>query len=65
VEVRQRSSQKFGGAAASVTTTKQGRIIKAAQIYLQQKSCELPCRFDVVLIDGEHKIEWLKNAFET
>jgi putative endonuclease len=63
VEVRLRSNQKFGGAAASVTSAKQGRITRAAQIYLQQQSREMACRFDVVLLDGERNIEWIKNAF--
>jgi putative endonuclease len=65
VEVRLRSSQNFGGAAASVTSAKQGRITRAAQIYLQQQSREMACRFDVVLLDGERNIEWIKNAFAT
>jgi putative endonuclease len=65
VEVRLRSSQRFGGAAASITSAKQGRIIRAAQIYLQQQSREMTCRFDVVVLDGEHRIEWIKNAFAT
>jgi len=63
VEVRLRSSQRFGGAAASVTSAKQGRITRAAQIYLQQQNREMACRFDVVVLDGEHRIEWIKNAF--
>ncbi len=50
VEVRLRSSQRFGGAAASVTSAKQGRITRAAQIYLQQQSREMVCRIDVVVL---------------
>jgi putative endonuclease len=65
VEVRLRSNQHFGGAAASVTLAKQGRIVRAAQIYLQQQLRESACRFDVVLLDGERRIEWIKNAFAT
>lgn len=61
VEVRQRSRSDFGGAAASITTSKQRRIILAAQHYLAgQPECD--CRFDCVLIEGE-QLEWLKNAF--
>ena len=61
VEVRQRSRSDFGGAAASITTSKQRRIILAAQHYLAgQPECD--CRFDCVLIEGE-RLEWLKNAF--
>lgn len=64
-EVRQRTNPNFGGAVASVTSAKQGRITRAAQIYLQQQSKEMTCRFDVVVMDGDHKIEWIKSAFET
>lgn len=65
VEVRQRTNPSFGGAAASVTSAKQGRIARAAQIYLQQQRKEMVCRFDVVVMDGNHRIEWIKSAFET
>jgi putative endonuclease len=65
VEVRLRSNQNFGGAVASVTSTKQGRITRAAQIYLQRQDHEMACRFDVVVMDGDRRIEWIKNAFET
>lgn len=61
VEVRQRSRSDFGGAAASITTGKQRRIILAAQHYLAGLP-ECDCRFDCVLIEGE-RLEWLKNAF--
>jgi len=61
VEVRQRSRSDFGGAGASITPSKRRRIVLAAQHYLLGKAgCD--CRFDCVLIDGEH-LEWIKNAF--
>lgn len=61
VEVRARSRSDFGGAAASITRSKQARIILAARHYLAGKgACN--CRFDCVLIDGEH-LEWLRDAF--
>ena len=61
VEVRLRSRSDFGGAAASITTSKQRRIILAAQHYLAGKA-DCDCRFDCVLIEGE-RLEWLKDAF--
>jgi len=61
VEVRQRSRSDFGGAGASITTSKQRRIVLAAQHYLAGKP-DCDCRFDCVLIDGE-RLEWLKDAF--
>jgi len=63
VEVRARASADFGGAAASITATKQRRLIYAAQHYLQPMSTPPPCRFDVTAIEGE-RIEWLRAAFD-
>lgn len=63
VEVRQRSTDRFGGAAMSITQAKQKKISLTAQSYLQ-KHGDSACRFDVVLIDGSQQIEWLRNAFE-
>ena len=62
-EVRLRRSTAHGGAAASVTATKQRRIVYAAQHFLRQAAQVPPCRFDVVAIDGE-RIEWLRGAFD-
>lgn len=66
VEVRLRTNSSFGGAAASITSTKQARITKAAQMYLQALDHQPPCRFDAILLDGldSQRIEWIKNAFE-
>ena len=63
VEVRQRASRGFGGAAASVTPAKQRRLMHAAQFYLLRMKPLPPCRFDLVAIDGE-KLSWLKNVLE-
>ena len=70
VEVRLRAegraSGNFGGAAESITRTKQQRIIAAAQHWLIGKT-ECPCRFDVVLLEGidTGDITWLRDAFST
>jgi putative endonuclease len=63
-EVRQRSNSNFGGAAASIDTRKQQRLILTAQHYLTSISRIPPCRFDAVLLDAAENIEWVKNAFE-
>jgi putative endonuclease len=63
-EVRQRSSMDFGGAAASIDTHKQKRLVLTAQHYLTSLSRIPPCRFDAILLDGAGNIEWVKNAFE-
>ncbi len=65
VEVRLRGSNDFGGAAASITAEKQGRLLRTAQHYLSALRHSPPCRFDAVLMrnaDGAG-IEWVKNAF--
>ncbi len=73
VEVRQRSGTLHGGAAASIGSTKQRRIIFAASHYLLRFASAPPCRFDVVLVQGgllhaeaqaEACIEWLVAAFD-
>jgi putative endonuclease len=63
VEVRQRASRDFGGAAASVSHAKQRRIIFAARHYLMRLAQQPPCRFDVVSVEAGN-IEWLKAAFD-
>ncbi len=63
VEVRARADDSHGGAAASVTSRKQQRLIYAAQRYLQRHASPPPCRFDVVAIDGDN-LTWLQAAFD-
>ncbi len=63
VEVRKRSSQRFGGAAESITATKRDRLLATARIYLASLKHDMPCRFDAVLIDGTGEIEWIRDAF--
>jgi putative endonuclease len=63
VEVRQRASSSHGGAAASVSWTKQKRIVFAARHYLMRLRTLPPCRFDVVAVQADG-IEWLSGAFD-
>lgn len=62
VEVRSRASSAFGGAGASISATKRQRIVFAARHYLMRASIQPPCRFDVVLVQGD--LQWLKAAFD-
>ncbi|HEY0634394.1 MAG TPA: YraN family protein [Gammaproteobacteria bacterium] len=68
VEVRYRSTMRFGGAAASIDITKQQKLIRAAQTFLgEQHLTNAPCRFDVVTVhphDGTMRVEWIPNAIE-
>ena len=67
VEVRYRSSTRFGRAEETVTATKQGRLVTAASHYLQRHAVTRPARFDVVAIHPasgrEHAVEWIRDAF--
>jgi len=62
-EVRQRSSNGFGGAAESITSAKRDRLLAAARLYLSGRP-EAPCRFDVFLVEGEpRQVRWIRDAF--
>ena len=65
VEVRLRKNEQFGGAAASITTQKQTKLLSTARHYLSGNANPPPCRFDVVLLSSldVSKVEWIKNAF--
>jgi putative endonuclease len=63
VEVRRRESSSHGGAAASVSLTKQKRIVFAARHYLMRLRSLPACRFDVVAVQADN-VEWLPGAFD-
>jgi putative endonuclease len=69
-EVRTRTTDAYGGAAASVDRRKQQRITRAASQLLQQRSdlARLPVRFDVLVVSDPYgpspAIEWIQHAFE-
>lgn len=71
VEVRRRASASHGGAAASVGAVKQRRIVFAARHYLMRLPQVPPCRFDVVLVQGDANahsalpaLDWIRAAFD-
>jgi len=64
VEVRLRKNNRFGGAGASITATKQEKLRRTAEHYLQANgNCN--CRFDAVLMQSTNinHVEWLQNIF--
>ena len=65
VEVRMRASDAFGGAAGSITAAKRAKLLRTARHYLSGLGNEPACRFDAVLISGDHNpvIDWIRNAF--
>lgn len=64
IEVRKRTSDRFGGAAASVDWRKQTKIRRAAALLMQRRAdlASMPMRFDVIAI-GPRGLEWIKHAF--
>ncbi|WP_312947909.1 YraN family protein [Superficieibacter sp.] len=65
VEVRYRRNTFYGGAAASVSRSKQHKLLQTARWWLARQNGSfdtVDCRFDVIACDGSD-IEWLKNAF--
>ena len=65
IEVRYRRSAAFGGAAASVTHSKQRKVLQAARLWLARHNGSfdtVDCRFDVLAFTG-NDVEWLRNAF--
>ena len=64
VEVKRRSSLRYGRPAEAVNRQKQGHILRTAQLYLQEKRLEdVPIRFDVIeVLPGE--IRHIENAFD-
>lgn len=65
IEVRYRRSSHFGGSAASVTRSKQARLLHTARVWLARHNGSfdtVDCRFDVVAFTG-NDIEWIQNAF--
>lgn len=69
VEVRYRVRAGHGDAAASITRSKQDKLIRTARLWLvaHPQHAQRPCRFDVVSYDGDGastQMHWLRGAFE-
>ena len=68
VEVRYRSSQRFGTAAETILPDKVQRLRSSAEYFLQQhkRFDELYSRSDVIGITGtleEPEVHWIRDAF--
>ncbi len=65
VEIKYRKNPDKGEAVWAVDARKQRVISKVAKYYLTVTfhSLDVPCRFDVIGIDGE-QITWIRNAFD-
>lgn len=64
VEVKYRSGKGFGGSLAAVSKSKQRKLVRTALYYMQCNNfSNRKARFDVIAIDGDDNIQWIKNAF--
>ena len=71
VEVKTRSSEKYGTAADAVNYPKRKKLIETAQRYILEKNPDTAYRFDVIEVYGNfasgefefEKIEHIENAF--
>lgn len=68
VEVKARSSRRFGGALGAVTPRKQRQVIAMAQRYMARVGWKArPCRFDVVAVQwgvaDPPDVKLVRNAF--
>ena len=62
-EVKYRKNNQYGYPAESVTSSKQQKIRKTAEIFMYQNRIDLFSRFDIIAIDGNNKITHIENAF--
>lgn len=65
IEVKYRTSQRYGDPAEAVDSKKQFKIYQTARYYLYQQgySQDQPCRFDVAAVYGNGRIRYIKYAF--
>lgn len=63
VEVRMRTSVNFGGALESIDKRKMQKLLATARHYMAAKGTFSDCRFDAVLLNGDNRIDWIRNAF--
>lgn len=66
-EVRLRSLEEYGGAAASITASKCSRIVRATRYLLRRRPtlAQLAVRFDILLLsEAGGPIEWIESAFD-
>jgi putative endonuclease len=70
IEVKYRASQAFGGAAYSITLSKQKKITQTALSFINQQNRyrNHAKRFDALLIEpglnDTEDMQWIKNAFD-
>ena len=65
-EVRMRRRDDYGYPLETVDARKQAKLVRATRLLLARRPelAEEPLRFDIVTLDGDGAIEWLKEAFD-
>lgn len=68
IEVRLRSNSLYGGAAMSIDASKQNKLRRTAEFFLQSHAntySDTACRFDAILMQSlnSESTEWIQNAF--
>ena len=64
IEVKQRTTLRYGRPSEAVDRTKQQHIVRTAMLYLAEKGLDdVPVRFDIVEVMPD-EIRHLKNAFD-
>ncbi len=67
VEVKARTSDRYGPAVAAVGSVKRRRLARAAALYLVAHPWTGPCRFDVLGLDRRADGDWeftlVRDAF--
>lgn len=67
VEVKFRTSDRYGTAVQGVNSAKRTNLIVAANYYVRSKRINLSTRFDIIAVDmlpeGGYKVEHIKRAF--
>jgi len=65
-EVRSRGRADYGAAAETVDWRKQAKLVRATRVLFAARPdlAEHPLRFDVVTLDRDGNVEWLREAFE-
>lgn len=67
IEVKHRTTTRYGHPLEAVTYQKQQRLVRAARLYLARGGDSSPCRFDILAITGKPPnldFQWVKAAFD-
>ena len=66
VEVKSRRNNRFGDPQEAVSDTKIRNLVTSAEAYVCQHEIDLPVRFDIITVVGEHEpftIHHIEEAF--